>query len=122
MKSLQGERFVLPRLIFVLCLCLLSFLYGAASIYFRIFPYPILKDAKVGLDAWREIIEDDQNFEFVDENGHPEPYVAQLNGEDDDDSYILMTGHPYTFISECPQLGCMAWIMNREGEVFHMGS
>jgi len=110
---------VLPRVMFVLCVCLLSCFYGAASVYFQIFPYPILKDAKAAFDAWQEVIKDDHTFEFVDENGHAEPQVIPLAGEDDDKPYILMTGHPYTFISECPQLGCMAWILDRRGKVFH---
>jgi hypothetical protein len=30
-----------------------------------------------------------------------------------------MTGDPYALVSECPQFGCMAWIMNRQGDVLH---
>ena len=47
------------------------------------------------------------------------PQVTQLDIAEEDDSYILMTGDPYTLISECPKFGCIAWVMNRRGEVLH---
>jgi hypothetical protein len=97
----------------------LAFFYGAGAVYFKIFPYAILRDAKLGFDAWLEITRDNQTFEFVDEGGQPTPQVTQLDIAEENDSYILMTGDPYTLISECPKFGCIAWVMNRRGDVLH---
>jgi hypothetical protein len=111
---------VVPKLLFVLSLCLLSFFYGVAAVFFQIFPYQILNEAKLGFDAWWEIITQEQRFSFVDDRGQPKPQVVRLHDSANvDDSYILMTGDPYALISECPEFGCMAWIMNRQGEVLH---
>jgi hypothetical protein len=107
------------KILFVFGLCMLAFFYGAGAIYLKIFPYAILRDAKLGFDAWLEITRDDQTFEFVDDGGQPTPQVTQLDIAEEDDSYILMTGDPYTLISECPKFGCIAWIMNRRGQVLH---
>ena len=110
---------VVSKILFVLGLCLLSFLYGIGSVYFKVFPYEIVREAKIGLDAWLEILTDDQRFAYVDEAGQPRPQITWLDNASADDSYILMTGDPYALISECPEFGCLAWVMNRQGEVFH---
>ena len=36
-----------------------------------------------------------------------------------DKGLILVTGGPYELMAKCPELGCLAWIMDRSGTVYH---
>lgn len=108
------------RFLFVLSLCFLAFLYGIGTAYFKIFPYPLLAQAKVAADAWWEVLSDDvPHIAFVDQDGTPTPRITRFDEGLDDDGYILMAGGPGAIMSECPEFGCLAWIMDRDGKVVH---
>ena len=109
----------MSKLLFALSLCVLTFFYGVFTVQFEIFPHQILRDAKVALAAWSEVLWPEPMYEFVDENGEPVPEVVQLPKGGRDGDYILMTGVPYAMPSECPTYGCMAWIIDRQGAIQH---
>jgi hypothetical protein len=108
------------RLIFVLCLCFLTFLYGVGTVYFQLFPYSLLADAKLAAEAWLEVLSDDvPQVMFIDEDGTPTPLITRFDAGREDDGYILMAGGPGAMMSECPEFGCLAWIIDRDGNVLH---
>jgi Arylsulfotransferase (ASST) len=110
---------MMSKLLFALSLCVLAFFYGVFTVQFEIFPHQILRDGKVALAAWSEVLWPEPMYEFVDENGEPVPEVVQLPEDGRDGDYILMTGVPYAMLSECPTYGCMAWIIDRHGTIQH---
>jgi Arylsulfotransferase (ASST) len=113
----------MAKVLFVISLCILSFFYGVSTIYFEIFPYEILNKAKLAFHAWREVLDEDRlsfaSLLFIDEHSQAEPQTIWFEAGKDDGSYILMTGGPYALMSQCPIFGCLAWIMNRRGEILH---
>jgi hypothetical protein len=111
---------MIGNILFVLSLCFLFFLYGVGTVYFRIFPHSLLVQAKEASEAWREVLRDDAPYIlFVDEEGTPTPRIVRSDDDVDDDGYILMSGGPGAMMSECPEFGCIAWIMDRDGNVLH---
>jgi hypothetical protein len=114
------ERF--SRLFFMCSLGFLAYVYGAATVYFRIFPYELLSETKTALDAWLEVTRDDEISLFIrhEEEATPQPRVARIADRPEGaDDRILVTGGPYALLSRCPRFGCLAWIMNRRGDVLH---
>lgn len=111
---------MIAKVIFVISLCTLAFFYGVGAMRFKLFPYQTILEATSALEAWWDVYKADQiNLLFVDKNGAPKPQVTWFENSHDDGAFILMSGGPGALTSLCPQFGCMAWIMNRQGEVLH---
>lgn len=109
-----------PRLIFGASLCFLVSLASIAMMHFQFFPYRLVRGSLNGLEAFWEVYRSDQaNFLFIDESGQANPVVHHYRSANDGDGYIANMGGPGTLSSHCPELGCMAWIMNRDGEILH---
>jgi Arylsulfotransferase (ASST) len=107
------------KALFVFSLCLLTYFYGIGTVFFKVPPYRTLVEAKLAFEAWRDVLEDDNpHLSFVDNQGKPKPYIAR-RGSSEADSYILMAGGPGALMSICPKFGCMAWIIDKSGEVLH---
>ena len=105
---------------FVSSLCMLTYVYGIGTIFFQLPPYRTLVEAKLAFEAWQEVFEDENpHVAFVDKDGKPKPHIARSQGSNADDEYILMAGGPGALTSVCPEFGCIAWIMDRSGEVLH---
>ena len=112
-------------LLFVLGFAFLSYLYGVASSRFSLFPYEIVREAWIAGKALREAIA----AESVDmppgalafETGSASSQSAQTmaDARPSDKGLILVTGGPYELMAKCPELGCLAWIMDRSGTVYH---
>jgi hypothetical protein len=108
------------KFLFVVSLCFLAFLYGVGTVYLEIFPHSLLVQAKLAGDAWWEVLTDDvPHIAFVDEDGTPTPEFIRVNDAGGDDGYILVGGGPGAMMSECPEFGCLAWVMDRDGQVLH---
>ncbi len=108
------------KLVFVFSVCVIAFLGGVGIMHFKVFPYRLVEEAFIAVDAWRDVLTADQiNFLFVDESGSPEPTVTWSDGYTDDGELILMAGGPGALTSRCPEFGCMARISNRGGETLH---
>ena len=107
------------KLLFVVSLSVLTFFYGASAVYYRLFPYQVLREAKAAFDAWLEVQQQDLIYGYVDPDALPQPQVIDSNPGAQHDGYILVTGYPYALQSACPTFGCLAWIMNCDGEVLH---
>jgi Arylsulfotransferase (ASST) len=109
------------KFFFVCSCCLLAYMGGVATMGYQVFPYQLLVQAQDAFDAWWEIAIKNEmiNLAYVDEKGRPEPYVQLSQPISDRDEYILMAGGPGTLPSRCPSFGCLAWVMNRQGEIVH---
>jgi hypothetical protein len=111
--------------LFALGLGLLSYLYGVASTKFELFPYEYVHDAWSGGKALYEVWADE--FDRMPPGAislEPGPARIELAARDVSPAgpgrdLILVIGGPYKLTSECPELGCLAWIMDRQGTVYH---
>ncbi|OGA71325.1 MAG: hypothetical protein A3G81_31120 [Betaproteobacteria bacterium RIFCSPLOWO2_12_FULL_65_14] len=112
----------MERLLFALGLSVLAFVYGAATIQFEIFPYRLLKEAKLGWQAWASIETQKQRFpnafEAFEEGAAPAPQARKL-AERAGSEPVLVTGGPYQLMERCPTWGCMAWVAERSGKILH---
>ena len=110
----------MERLLFVLALCALSFGYGAATIQLEIFPYRLLKEAKLGWEAWAKVGEQRMPtaFEAFEEGAAPRPQAQRVAAHAGAE-HVLVSGGPYQLMERCPRFGCIAWISDREGRVVH---
>jgi len=112
----------MERVLFVLALCALSFGYGIATMQFEIFPYRLLKEAKLGIEAWAGVDRHNSRFpkafEKFEDDAAPQPQAKRLGG-DGGGEHVLVTGGPYQLMERCPRYGCMAWITDRSGKVVH---
>lgn len=108
------------RIMFVASLCMIAFVYGVATMNYRIFPYHVIMDARAAYKALRNE-EDDTLFAGVialDAKAAARPVVATLDPAAGTE-HLLVTGGPFQFMQRCPKYGCMAWIIDRKGKVLH---
>ena len=112
----------MERLLFVAALCMLCFGYGVATVQYEVFPYRLLKEAKLGWEAWASMDTQKRNFPNAFERFEPDaaaaPQARQLS-EGAGAEHILVTGGPYQLLERCPKWGCIAWIAERSGKVVH---
>ena len=108
-------------ILFVLGLSGLSYLYGVASIKLQLFPYGLVQQAWLGAKALHDAYLDNPEVPGVvafEEKGARS--VQQTAGAADaGQGLILMTGGASTQMDECPELGCLAWLMRRDGAIRH---
>jgi hypothetical protein len=110
----------MERLLFVVALCALSFAYGAATLQLEIFPYGLLKEAKLGWEAWATVGAGrlPKAFEKFEPGAAPRPQAKRL-ARGAGDEYVLVSGGPYQLMERCPTFGCVAWLTDRAGRVVH---
>jgi outer membrane protein assembly factor BamB len=110
------------RALFVLSLCALTFAYVAATMEFKIPPYSLLREAKLGWAAWAGKDTSRRAFPQAFEGFEPEaaaiPQARRLAPEAGAE-HVLITGGPYQLLERCPKWGCMAWITDRAGRIVH---
>jgi hypothetical protein len=110
----------MDRLLFAAAACVLSFLYGVATVQLEVFPYRLLKEARLGWEAWASLEKErfPKAFQRFEADAAPRPgarHLAQGAGAE----AVLVTGGPYQMMDLCPTHGCMAWISDREGRILH---
>lgn len=122
----EGAR--LPRLLdraalllFVVGVLVAGILYGTVAGVMNWFPTQLLRDAREGAIAlrflWRNGNVPVGFVAYVDE---PEPRAQSLAEHPGAVSgWVLVTGGPYEFREECPTFGCLAWLVDRDGNVIH---
>lgn len=113
----------------LLALCFLSLIYGAVSVHMRWWPSQTVADAGSAVIALLAVQEEEfsrdwpASMEFIDDQGHTGLTVirhAEDAGADDD--LFFVDGGSQQLRSHCPENGCIAWVMNRAGEVKHVWS
>jgi hypothetical protein len=95
----------------------LAFVWGAVAVKLDVFPNRYIGRIEAGLVAWRKMEAKRYPQHMIRLAGESdreriELATAQRNGE-----LILMTGGFYYRPDLCPDFGCMAYVMTREGEV-----
>ena len=112
----------MERVLFVVGVAIAAFLYGAATIQLKLFPYELIRHAKLSAEAWASIERDKSrlphNLEEFELNASPTPQAKAIAPGAGDEA-ILVTGGPYQMLDRCPTWGCMAWITDRSGKVLH---
>ena len=112
----------MERLLFVFGIAFAAFVYGVATVQYEVFPYRLLKEAKLGLEAWAAMDRNNSRFpkafEKFEENAAPVPQAKKLDEKIGNEN-ILVTGGPYQLMERCPKWGCMAWITDRAGNIVH---
>ena len=91
-----------------------------ATVQFEIFPYEIIRQAKNGFDAFRLLEDEKHQVSIKTWGGTAEaaPTITKhspVAGEE----RLLVTGGFYQYMEKFPTHGCLAWIMNRDGQVLH---
>jgi Arylsulfotransferase (ASST) len=112
------DRFA--RIAFILGLVALAFLWGAATVRWKLPPYKFMNRVEAGVVAITKF--EDKSLPNhvirVVDPGTPIGAVELLTSIPADD-LILMTGGFFYRMDLCPKFGCIAWIMDRSGKVLH---
>lgn len=112
----------MERILFVAGIAVFAFLYGVATMQYQVFPYKLLREAKLGLEAWAAVDVSNSHlpkaFEAFEDGAAPRPQAKRLD-EGAGAERVLVTGGPFQLMERCPKWGCMAWITDREGKVLH---
>ncbi len=112
----------MERILFVAGVAVITFLYGVASAQYQIFPYKLLKEAKLGLEAWAAVDRHNSHlpkaFEAFEDGAPAQPQAKRLDAGAGTE-HVLVTGGPFQLMERCPRWGCMAWITDRAGKVVH---
>ncbi|WP_284163701.1 arylsulfotransferase family protein [Frigidibacter sp. SD6-1] len=110
----------LSKLLFVVGLCFLTFVWGVVATTKQVFPYRYVQHVLTGIDAWKKMEKTRLPQHVIgpapDASG-PSPVRALATSGSDD--LILMTGGFFERQDICPSFGCMAAIMDRSGKVLH---
>lgn len=112
----------MERVLFVAGVTVMAFLYGVATVQYQFFPYQLLREAKLGIEAWAVLDRHNSRlpkaFEAFEDGAPGRPQAARLDAGAGTE-HVLVTGGPFQLMERCPRWGCMAWITDREGRVAH---
>ena len=107
---------------FVFALCGLTFAYGVATMALKIFPYQLFVDAKAAAQSLRLMEDENAGLGMlvnkVDDRVKPVPVVKTFDAAAGNE-LLLVTGGPAQDAKHCPKFGCLAWIVNRKGDVLY---
>lgn len=115
----------LTSALFVMSLCFISFTYGVAAVHYHLWPHSIIVQAKEAMKAFLEASKEEvgakpAEFTFFEEQGFKGPTAwTHADAADHGSEYIFMDGGMQQLKSHCPKFGCLAWIMDRDGNVIH---
>ncbi|OYX44125.1 MAG: hypothetical protein B7Z02_07030 [Rhodobacterales bacterium 32-67-9] len=119
-SDLDGLAERLPKIGFILGLLALAFAWGVATVKWKVFPHRQLVYLESGVVAMRKMESSElpnTAVALVPRETATDP-VALLGAEPVDD-VILMTGGFSYRQDICPDFGCIAWVMDRNGRVLH---
>lgn len=80
-----------------------------------------MNEAGIAFAAWSDVLEKEHpgTFRFIDLDATAGPAAQTFDAAARGDDLILVTGGPFEFLSACPRFGCLAWIVDRDGNVLH---
>ena len=105
--------------LFILSLCLVSVLYGIASAQYNLFPQPQLQHATKAAEDLLFQVRTEGASNVLASFTKPSPVVRNPSGKDDG-ALILVSGGPGQLEEYNPDGGCVAWLMDRKGEIKHI--
>lgn len=107
------------KLLFLSAILMVGFGYGVITMHMEVFPFALLKEAKLAAEAilndGEEHVSAAHSLHYIDET----ETVARSFSKVDDEALILVSGGEWYLTSHHPR-GCMAWLVNRKGEVKHI--
>lgn len=115
LKLVGSDNFA--KIILIASLCAIFYSVGAATILFQVFPYKQLRTVAEGFRARLALEKDNLPIGFdgwIDE-ALPAPETFAGAG----DEPILIGGGPGRRLDLCPTHGCLAWVIDRKGNVLH---
>lgn len=117
------EALRLELVLFVVALCIISYLFGVKSVWSNIYPYPLIQEAKVAWKAWREVEPSDLPMNILgwEKDDAPVQPVRRL-GDGGGPETLLIAGGFYQRLDLCPEHGCLAWVLDRQGRVLRTWS
>jgi hypothetical protein len=110
----------IPRVLFVIAIAGLAFAYGFITNSKEIFPYQIIREAKIAFDAIRELEEETPRLSsvlFVDKSVRAPTYRALSDKAGGENLFIL--GNSRTYKKDESGNAFLAWIADRNGNVVH---
>ncbi len=105
---------------FVLALCGMAFGYGVLTMTKKIFPYQMIEQARLAM-ASLGLMEDEgfmASILKIDEKAKVGFNSTQLDPAAGNE-LLLLTGGVHQDAKHCPKHGCLAWVVNRKGEVLY---
>jgi hypothetical protein len=111
-------RFSRAKIYFLASLCLASFGYGVATAHLRVFPFTVIQHAN---RAWRALtfVEDEPDDDIADVRGLTKPAV-RIHSDAAGGELLLVAGGENYLPEYSPEHGCLAWIMDRQGQIVHV--
>ena len=113
--------------LFVASLCFVAFVYGVATAQFNLWPNAFFTDAKNALIAVIAVAEDQgkakkiPSMEMLEPDGHTRPTVIpHADPATIGAGYVYIDGGNNQLRSHCPEHGCIAWLIDRAGEIAHV--
>lgn len=117
------------HILLVISLLLVAYSYGIASVTWKLFPYQHIQRGSLAIKAWREVLFEPEGSyaatlpvgvkRMSKEIPKSRVETPGATGSSSDDGVILMTGGPFQLMDHCPEHGCMAWLMTRDGTILH---
>ncbi len=110
----------ISRIAFFVGLVMLAFLWGAATVRWKLPPYKFMNRVEAGVVAITKFEDKSLPNHVIRIVTVPTPVgaVETLTTTPADD-LILMTGGFFYRMDLCPKFGCIAWVMDRSGKVLH---
>jgi hypothetical protein len=114
--------------LFVCGISVLAYLYGVASSRKDWFPAPMVEDGWRAAEAFKEVWDDEVrglppgaiDFATIKPIHRRPSEVAKAKAPNPHHDLFLITGGPFKLMDFCPELGCLAWLMDRSGVIHHV--
>jgi len=118
--SWTGERFSIILFCFACLLVVLG--YGVIIGQYEVFPYRLIADAyrtaKSLRESWARDARSDFTYTEIPADDVAKHWVMPQSAVDDDASF-LFTGGRHRYLQFCPEFGCVAVILGRDGHLIH---
>jgi hypothetical protein len=121
------KSFSLANVFVVLAACFLAVVYGALSVHMGWWPSGIIGDAKTAASALLSVQEEElgrnwpTSMERIEESDYKALTVINHAPDlEQDNDLIFVDGGSQQLRSHCPDNGCIAWVMDKEGAIRHV--
>jgi|SRR5579863_3486155 len=107
------------RICFIASLCLASFAYGMATVYWQVFPFAVLENADRAWGALRAVAQDQSRRDVAEPPNPTQPAIRHFSTAAGGELILVAGGNDY-LKQYSPDHGCLAWIMDRQGNIVHV--
>lgn len=119
-RAAKGFLSWVAPIAFFCALAFLSFVWGVASVTWKIFPHRQVQHVLSGIESWNKFQDKNQPLYLIGPAAgatSPDPVKMLVPATTDD--LILVTGGFYFRMDLCPTFGCIAYLIDRTGKVYH---